>query len=255
MEVKRLICATLLALFPIAQSYSQPRSVTRPDRVTIFPKQIKIVRTGKFARDVPSRRIATIRYPFVAGLPDKTILRKVRSLLYFENIFDTTLQEYREWNSLDTFDYVVNFNGNYILDVTFTQSGQAAEPYFTSKSIPVFLKTGAVLKANDVFNIDRLAELAHAVDEKLQNELTELIQSAKLHQDGASIVDALNDMKFDVKNLDDFSVSKDGISFLYDSGFPHAHWAFNPKGRYLFPYSTLQSFIKPTGPLAPFLKR
>jgi hypothetical protein len=254
MEVKRLICATLLALFPIAQSYSQPRSVTRPDRVTIFPKQIKIVRSGKFARDVPSRRIATIRYPFVAGLPDKTILRKVRSLLYFENIFDTTLQEYREWNWLDEFDYVINYNGDYLLDVTFTQVGTAAYPDSQSKTIVINLKTGNVIKAQDAFVEARFPELASMINEKLQAEAAEMIKSASGHEDGPSIVEALKDLKFEVKNLDDFSISKAGVTFLYDVGFPHVHEAFEPEGHYLFSYSSLKPFIKPGGPLSPFVR-
>ena len=254
MEVKRLICATLVALFPIAQSYSQPRSVTRPDRVTIVSRQIKIVRNGKFARDVPGRRIATIRYPFVTGLRDPNILRKVRSLLYFENIFDTTLQEYREWNSLDDFDYVVNYNANYILDVTFTQVGTAAYPDSQSKTIVINLKTGNVIKAQDAFVEARFSELASMINEKLQAEVAELIKTAQSHEDGPSIIEALKDFKFEIKNLDDFSISRDGVTFLYDAGLPHVHEAFEPEGHYLFSYSSLKPFIKPGGPLSPFVR-
>src|SRR4030095_7202229 len=158
MKVKGLICATLVALFSITQSYSQPRSVTRPDRVTIVPKQITIIRTGQFARQSPSRKRATIRYPFVSGLRNQTILRKVRSLLHYENVFDTSFKQYREWNWLDEFDYVVNYNADYILDVTCTQVGAAAYPDSQSKTIVVNLKTGNVLKARDLFVDERLTE-------------------------------------------------------------------------------------------------
>ena len=248
------VCTILLILFPIAQTLSQPRSV-HSDRVTITPKHIKIVRTGKFARDVPSRKIATIRYPIVSGLRDQTILRKVRSLLHYENVFDTSLKEYREWNWLDEFDYVVNYNANYILDVTFTQVGTAAYPDSQSKTIVINLETGNVLKARDIFVEARFPELAKAVDEKLQAEVAELIKAANGHEDGPSIIEALKDLKFEVKHLDDFSISKDGVTFLYDAGFPHVHEAFNPNGHYLFPYATLHSFIKPGGLLAPLVNR
>ena len=203
---------------------------------------------------MPTRKRATIRYPFVSGLPNPIILRKVRSLLHYENIFDTSLKEYREWNWLDEFDYVVNHNADYLLDVTFTQVGTAAYPDSQSKTIVINLKTGNVVKARDVFVEEKLPELARMVNEKLQTEAAEMIKAASGHEDGPSIVEALKDLKFEVKNLDDLSISKDGVTFLYDVGFPHVHEAFEPEGRYLFSYSTLKPFIKPGGPLAQSVK-
>lgn len=250
----RPICILLLSLFPVVQGSSQSRSIAHPDRVTIVTKQVLIVRTGKFARDVPSRRKATIRYPFVSGLRNKAVLLKVRQLVHFENVFDTSLREYREWNWLDEFDYVINYNADYILDLTFTQIGTAAYPDSQSKTISINLKTGNILKASDLFVEESFAELAKAVDEKLRVEVVELIKAAKGHEDGASIVEALEELKFEVKNLDDFSINQDGVTFLYDVGFPHVQSGFEPEGRYLFSYSSLKPFIRPDGPIAKFLR-
>ena len=250
----RPICLLLLNLFFVVQGYSQSRSIACPDRVTIVTKQVLIVRKGKFARDVPSRRKATIRYPVVSGLRDRAVLLKVRSLVHFENVFDTSLREYREWNWLDEFDYSINHNADCILDLTFTQIGTAAYPDSQSKTLSINLKTGNVLKASDVFVEERFNELAKAVDEKLQVEVMELIKAAKGHEDAASIVEALEELKFEVKNLNDFSISRDGVTFLYDVGFPHVHSGFEPEGRYLFSYSSLKPFIRPDGPIAKFVR-
>lgn len=250
----RRLCILLSVPLLLVNAYAQPRSPARADRVIIVPKQIVIVRSGEFVRRVPGRKKATIRYPFVSGLRDQKVLSKVRALLNFEKIFDTSLKEYREFNWLDEFDYEVNYNADYLLDITFTQFGTSAYPDSQSRTIVINLRTGNVLKARDIFVEEKFTELARAVDEKLQTEVAELIQAAKTNEDGPSIVEALKDLKFEVKNLDDLSISKDGVTFLYDVGFPHVHQAYEPVGRYLFSYSTLKPFVKPGGPLAPFVK-
>ena len=48
--------------------------------------------------------------------------RRVRALLDFKNIFGYSLKEYREDAWLTEFDYVVNHNGNSLLDITFIKA-------------------------------------------------------------------------------------------------------------------------------------
>ena len=63
------------------------------------------------------------------------------------------------------------------------------------------------------------------------------------------VKDQLNELKFEVKNLDEFSVSDKGVTFLYDAGFPHASRALQPAGEYFFSYAELLPYIKRNGPL------
>jgi len=241
----------------IAFTVFLPVQIHSQSKATIIRKRIVIVRSGKFATDFPDRKRATISYPFVTGLKDRVVLRKVRSLLSIKNVFETSLKEYRENNWLDDFDYVVNYNANNILDVTFTQSGMAAYPDSQSRTIPIDLRTGNVITAKDVFVVTKLAELARLVDAKLQADIAKVILAAKADRqltEASSIVEALEEVKFEVKDLDDFSINKDGVTFLYEVGFPHVHRAFEPKGHYLFSYSELKPFIKPTGSLGQFVK-
>jgi len=216
-----------------------------------------LVRSGKFAKDFPGRKRATISYPVVTGLNDRLVLAKVRSLVKVDNVFETSLKEYRENNWLDEFDYLVNYNANNILDVTFTQSGMAAYPDSQSRTISIDLRTGNLIKAKDIFLMAKLPELARLVDAKLQKDIAQVILAAKADRqltEASSIVEALEEVKFEVKDLDEFSISKDGVTFLYEVGFPHVHRAFEPGGHYLFSYSELKSFIKPTGLLGQFVK-
>jgi hypothetical protein len=64
---------------------------------------------------------------------------------------------------------------------------------------------------------------------------------------------AHENLMFEIENLDDFSVGRRGITFLYDAGFPHAIKAFEPQGKYFFTYSELKPYIKLEGLLGQFI--
>src|SRR6266566_2551097 len=80
------------------------------DHVIIQRRRIVIVRSREFAKQFPGRKRAVITYLLVSGLNNPALLRRVRSLLDFKNIFDYSLKEYREDGWLSDFSYSVNFN-------------------------------------------------------------------------------------------------------------------------------------------------
>ena len=47
--------------------------------------------------------------------------------------------------------------------------------------------------------------------------------SSDQQDDKAAVNDAYDILRFELKDLDNFSVSKRGITFLYDAGFPHRY--------------------------------
>jgi hypothetical protein len=216
-----------------------------------------LVRPIALQKEFPSKRRAVVTYPVISGLTP-AVLTKVRAQLDFKNIFDYSLKEYREDAWLSEFTYAVNHNADYLLDLTFTQEGSAAYPDTQSKHFLINLKNGNVLKAADVFNSAKLPELAAAVDRKLQDELKQIdqenAQAGEPPEDQAIRREANEVLKFEVENLDDFSVGERGITFLYDAGFPHVIQAFEPEGRYFFSYSELKPFIKRDGPLGRFIR-
>lgn len=251
-------CLFLLLVFVLPlQVHAQSRVSTTSDKVTITRKEMVITRRGKSVRLLPHKRTATIAYPLVSGLRDRTILVRVQSLLSVERVFNTTLKQYRESSWLDEFDYEVNYNANYILDITFWQAGSAAYVDSESRYIPIDLKTGRIIKARDAFVGDKLLELASAVNAKLKEEVAEQIKAVKedsSFDDPSIIIKDLEAFRFELKNLDDFSINAEGVTFHYDASLPRILVAFEPVGEYLFSYSTLKPFIKPTGPLAQFVK-
>lgn len=229
------------------------------DRAVIQRRRTVLIRTGRIAKEFPHKKRAVVTYPVVSGLRNPEVLRRVRSLLDFKNIFDSSLKEYREDAWLEEFNYEVNHNGNSLLDITFRQSGSGAYPDDHEKHFLINLDNGRLVKASDAFAPDKLASLAAAVDRKLQQELRELAAEHAKDKDAGpeereSIKQAYENLKFEIANLDDFSVGPKGITFLYDAGFPHVIQALAPAGKYLFTFAELKLYIQPNGPLGQFVR-
>jgi hypothetical protein len=121
------------------------------------------------------------------------------------------------------------------------------------------LKDGRIIKAADAFLVDKFGVLAVLVDQKLQAELKDIITEARRTSnfeasEVQSIVEGLEQMKFTPENLENFSVSAKGVTFLYDAGLPHALQAFQPEGEYFFSYSDLAPYLNRRGPLGQFVR-
>jgi hypothetical protein len=101
-----------------------------------------------------------------------------------------------------------------------------------------------------------LDKLVQILDGKLQEEVTSLSTKAKTElfkEDATNTVDALELQKFELKDLDNFSVGKTGITFLYDAGFPQVIAAYEPSGKYFMSYAELKPFVKRDGMLWQFV--
>jgi hypothetical protein len=244
-----------LACFLTALCYGQPKS----SRLNVVRRRIVLVRPPEVVRQFPKRRTAVVFYPVITGHGDPRVLQKVRDLLRIENIFEYSLEDYRKDPWLTEFNYRVNYNGDYIFDVTFTQSGMAAYPDIQTKHLAIDLKRGALMKAADVFETNSFKPLASIVNEKLQAELRQISARIRSRPDleaaeRNSLLEAFEDLKFEIANLDDFSVNASGMTFLYDAGFPSAHWRFEPRGRYFVPYAQLKPYMKSDSLLAQFVR-
>lgn len=255
-----ILCFITLLGFPVLTSHAGQASSSAatpiPQRAVIQRRKIVLIRSPALVRRLPHKKRAVVTYPVISGLKP-TVLRRVHAILDFKNIFDYSLKEYRDDTWLDEFDYVVNHNGNHLLDITFSQSGSAAYPDDQSKHFLIDLTNGRLIRATDVFVPERMAQLADAVDKKLQAELKtilkELNDSKRDPEDMAIAREAQEPLRVTIENLDDFSVGSKGVTFLYDAGYPHVIQAFEPEGRYFFSYSELKPYLKPDGPLGQFI--
>ena len=202
--------------------YSESIAQVRNDRVVVNLRTIVIVRRGKIVKDFPEKKRATIKYPVLSGLGDARVLRRVQSVLQIRNVFDTSVDEYKRDNWLQEFGYEVNYNQNYILDITFTQDGSAAYPDTQSRHFAINLKNGNVIKAADVFIADKLPALANLVRAKFQTELkqilTDLAESKSDAEDIRVAKEAQEALEFKLSDIDDFSIGDKGVALLYDAG-------------------------------------
>src|SRR6266403_436466 len=150
-HMNRLRLSLIIPTLPIVM-IAVSALVAAKDHVIVQPRQLVIIRTGKVVRDFPERRKAIVRYPIVQGLADPVALRQIQKTLAIKNVFGSTLSEYRQESGLLSFDYKVNYNQNYLLDITFTEETEGAYPDTHTKHFLISLKNGAVVKAADAFD-------------------------------------------------------------------------------------------------------
>lgn len=109
-RMQRLIPAFLsvLAFTTYAGQLGGVSASPPQDRLIARPRRIVLVRSAKLAKQFPDRKTATLTYPVISGLSDRIVLQRIRALLDFRNIFDYSLQEYREDSWLSEFSYTLN---------------------------------------------------------------------------------------------------------------------------------------------------
>jgi len=248
---RRALLTLSLPAIAIAIAAQAPKAVAQ-DRLIVQPRRVVILRSGKVIRDFPERRKGIVRYPILRGLSDRTALRRIENTLRI----NSTLKEFRENPGLLSFDYKINYNKNYLFDITITEEAEGAYPEMNSEHFLFSLRTGRTIKAPDAFNSTSLAGLARLADQKLKDEVKELIKANEEDTSDAdqknAIRNQLNPLAFAVKDLNDFKVSDKGVTFLYDAHFPHAIRALEPAGEYFFSYTELRPHIKSDGPLGVF---
>lgn len=247
---------SIISLHAVGFSANKSKPAQPPgsaEHVTIQRRRVVLIRSAQLAKEFPHKKRAIVTYPVISGLTP-AILRRVQSVLDFKNIFDYSLKEYREDTWLSEFSYVVNYNNNYLFDITFTQSGSGAYPDDQTKHFLINLKDGRIVKPADAFEPDKINQIVAWVDKELQREIKQIESENSDPEDRETMSEAYSQLKFELKDLDDFSVGPKGITFLYDAGFPHVIKALEPDGRYFFSYSRLKPYIKRDGPLGQFAK-
>jgi len=224
------------------------------DRVVITPQVVTLMR-GKAGEAYPDRKMVAIQSPRISGIKDPVLLEKVRTAVSLKAVSGQSLEEIRaelqENTWLSDIRYRVNYNQKFLLDLTYVIEGSGAYPSQYERHVVVDLKAGKKLRSNDVFRLETLGMIAAQVDKVMQAEIKKTI--AQVNRDDLDIRPYLNEAKFRIKQVDNFSLSDQGIIFRYDFDFPHVMKAAEPKGRYFFTYAQLKTYIRKDGPLGQFL--
>jgi hypothetical protein len=243
----------ILSLPSIAQTPSTKRAIVN-DRVTVQARTVKLIH----GKGYPPGKEATIQYPQVTGLTDPTLLNKVQKAISLKRVLGQSIEEFRnefqtESSWLSEIYYKVNYNRNFLLDITFTRSGVGAYPSAFDQRVVVDLKTGNVLKASDLFKQESMSALVALVNKSMQEEIRQKDAEIKRTQSSDDMefpLSQLKQKKFQAKDLNQFSISDRGITFFYDYGFPHVIKALEPSGQFFFTYDQLKPFIRSNGALS-----
>src|SRR5581483_1678085 len=224
----------------IASVRNAPAPSGVDDRAVIEERNIFREDEGKFRH--------VFSHPVVSGLKNQATLSKVQSLLNLKNVFDVSLTQLKEGDirGITGIDYTINYNENYLLDVTFQMETMGAYPDTSTRQLVVNLRTGERLKAAEVFNPSALKSLAEVVDKAMQADIQKTL--------GEEIRENLRAVHFQTDNLGHFSISEKGLTFLYEFGFPHVIKAAEPAGSYLFTWQQLKPYVRRDGPLGVFIR-
>ncbi|MCD9187556.1 MAG: hypothetical protein LUM44_14145 [Pyrinomonadaceae bacterium] len=242
MKIKLLLFSALLLAFATSV-FAQ--SVVITSKKTTYTRKKPIM---------DFKRTFTVNRPLVkASTP--ALSKKIQTAISPEKVLMFNLQEeLTEVQWLEETDYEVLYNKNGILSVSFSMTGTGAYPTTTYKNVVVNTKTGAAVKAADVFT--NLKGLAAFVKKQQAEEVKASIEEIKKEKDfnEPNPESLFESTDFEVINLEGFSVNNDGVIFNYEYGFPHVIEALEPSGSYQFGWKQLKPFIKPTGLFGQFVK-
>jgi hypothetical protein len=241
--MKRILFFALLLFVFVPATFAQS--------VTITPKKVVYKRPKT---DMDYKKTFTIIYPKIKGVTP-AIVKKIENTISYEKLYDFTIkEEIDEIQWLEEASYKTNYNKFGIFDITLFIMGSGAYPSESQKTVVVNLKTGERVKAADVFS--NLAGLAAKVKTAQQAEMKKANEEYKKDPNAEDFdsTSYFENVDFTAENLDEFTVSDKGVTFIYDYGFPHVVQALQPEGRYFFSWTALKPYIKRDGLLARFVR-
>ena len=147
--------------------------------------------------------------------------------------------------------FVVDYDAHGLLSINFRS--EAAGAYLSTRRLSVNLKRrGGVLSWRELFRAEAVPQIIALVDAQMQKSVTEARQYVHGHEPDA--VEFFEhslpaEPYFAAADLERFALHRDGVSFHYGFGFPHAIQALAPSGRYFLSTAQLLPYLDPDGPL------
>lgn len=237
----------LLALAFAENAFAQIQSVK------ITPKNVTYNRKGE---DVPDfKKTFEVNYPEISGVKNPAVLKTLKNTISYWKVFETTLEENTgDYHWLSSMDYKVNFNNEGFLAIDLIMEGVGAYPDQSVESLVINLNTGRRIAIKDGFtNLPKLVLMLDKVQKAEEKRAIANLQKES-PEDVSSLREALAEYKNPISTLDNFTIGNDGVTFIYDYGFPHVIEALEPEGRYKFSWQQIKPYIKPGGALAKFAK-
>lgn len=224
----------------------------------VFGQSVKITpRKVTYKRPKPMmdfKKEFSVTYPKVSGVSRPLALKIEKTISYATVLNFRVKDELGEYQWLDEATYDVEYNKRGILGIYLSLEGTGAYTSSFGKNVVVDLRTGNRAMPASVFvNLDRLVTLCRKRQEEEMKAALENIEK----EEPTFLESAKESFKFtDFKpgNLDWFLIDDEGVTFVYDYGFPHIALALEPDGRFFFGWAEIKPFIKRTGLLGKFIR-
>jgi hypothetical protein len=200
-----------------------------------------------------------VSFPVVSGLADQALISKIQRTIRQKTKSGMSFSEFMGCDDTTMVSYEVNYNANYLLNLSILYEGLAAYDWSVTNYLLIDLRTGSRLDAKDVFVPSSLGRIRKLAEIQLQRSARQEIRDlSKMEPDmEAQGVEYLHRElpmhKFSLDDLDNFVVSDKGITFQYTWGFPHVIRCFEPNEQFFVPYTQLSPYIRKNGPLAIFV--
>ncbi|HTH51071.1 MAG TPA: hypothetical protein VL501_04010 [Pyrinomonadaceae bacterium] len=211
--------------------------------VKITPKKVT------YKRPKPQydyKKTFTITYPKVRA-SSPALSTKIERAISYETVLKLNLNdELRRYQWLEDASYDVIYNKNGILCVSLFMEGSAAYPDSTSKIVVVDTTTGLRARAADVFT--NIPALTAMVKKAQKEEAAKALVELKKDPENEGIEEAFKTSEeYNPLRIDEYSVSDEGVTFLYNYGFAHVIQALEPDGGYFYTWAQLRPYIKKGG--------
>lgn len=219
--------------------------------VIITPKKVTYKRPKP---ESEYKKTFVVTYPKVkAATP--ALSKKIETEISYQKNSNLNLrEELNDIQWLEEASYEVNYNKNGLLDVALSMEGSAAYPSSFTQYVVIDLKSGNRVRPQDIFT-----NLAGLAAKGRRAQLAEIKKAQAEYKKDPESKDFdgneyFKEAKFGIKELNEFTISDKGVTFLYEYGFPHVVLALQPDGRYFFSWAELKPFIKRGGLLAKLVR-
>lgn len=193
------------------------------------------------------------------------VLDDINNILSFKTVTGYTIEEVqKQWNEclcgLAGIDHVVNYNMNGILDVTYQLEHHSPFVHFEFAFYTIDIKSGKLLTVADLMDMDKADELAEICERKLNDLVAdakkEFLASKEVsRQDKNDFIELFEPYKFKKSDLKDFSISTQGVHFMYYYMFPPDFEAFEPSNVITLTFEEITPFVRADGLLKFLLEK
>lgn len=199
---------------------------------------------------------------------DPTAIKKIQDSLTPRIILEMTEEEFKEFmadtplQGLQSYNLDTTYNEHCLLSINVNAEWSAAYVQGFSRYRCFDKHTGNRLFIKDLIKEDSLASLVKQLYETA--EVTARSRREEVVADRETVNDTGNYDEYikssleniSAQSLENFYISKDGITFTHEHSFGHAFWSIEPAPVTLTLSSDeLQGYLKPGGPMSFWLKK